>query len=157
MSEGCTTMRDFLLFLHIAFAILLIGGLVYGSMMLPGLARGGPENVPALRKLHQMAKVFGPSSSIVFIIGLILAITDPGGFGYSPGQLWLSLSMPLFIVAAVIGSVPEARTTEAAIAKLERGESAEAEAKRLSLLSALNILILLVIVWLMVAKPGHTP
>lgn len=147
-------MRNFLLFLHISTAILLLGGLSSVSMFAPGLARGGPENLSAMRLLHRLGKVFGPSSGIVFVLGLILAIADPGDFGYSPGQLWLSLSMGLFIVASVLGAGPETKTMEAVIGKFEAGASAEAEAKRLSLFGGLNTVILLVIVWLMVAKPG---
>ncbi|MEP7022127.1 MAG: hypothetical protein ABI808_15905, partial [Pseudonocardiales bacterium] len=67
---------------------------------------------------------------------------------------WIGASMTLFIVAAVIGAVPIARTLGSAIEKLNDGHPADAEASSLSMLGGINLLILLTIVYLMVAKPG---
>jgi uncharacterized membrane protein len=147
--------RNFLLWLHIASAILIIGGLTFMSMMLPGLVREGVTNVPVLRRLHQFSKVFGASAAVVLVLGLLLVFAGRNSFHYNFDQIWLGLSLLLFIVFGVIASVPAAKSTEAALAKLESGQSADDEAKRLSMLGGINILILLAILWLMVAKPGY--
>jgi uncharacterized membrane protein len=143
-------LRNILLFLHIAAAILILGSLTFIDMMSPGLVRGGRENLTALRKFHQLGKVFGPSAGIIFLIGIALVIR--GKFEW--GDAWISVSMLLFIVAAAIGGGPHAKTMATAIGKLEDGHPVDAEAGRLSILGGINILILLTIVFLMVDKPG---
>ena len=143
-------MRDFLLFLHIASAILIIGGLAFMDMIVPGLVRGGSENLPVLRRLHQTARVFGPSSIIVFLLGIALAIRGD----FEMGKPWLSISMLLFIIAAVLGGAVGGKTLGQAITEIESGQSADALAGRLSMVGGIDILILLTVVYLMVAKPG---
>jgi uncharacterized membrane protein len=143
-------MRDFLLFLHIASAILIIGGLAFLSMIVPGLLRGGAENLPALRRLDQLGKVFGPSSIIVFLLGLWLAIRGD----FDMGAVWLSASMLIFIVTAVLGGAVGGRLLGKAIGQLESGQSPDSEVSRLSMVGGINIVLLLAIVWLMVDKPG---
>jgi len=143
--------RNILLFLHIATAIIIIGGLVFMDMIVPGLVRGGRENLSVLRKLHGMGRVFGPSSAIVLLLGGALVMRDKS-FDFS--QIWLSASVVLFVVAAVIGSVPMARTMAGAIGKIDEGHPADSEASRLGMLGGINIAILLTIVYLMVDKPG---
>jgi hypothetical protein len=54
----------------------------------------------------------------------------------------------------VNGSVFINRTEKRAIEKLEAGQSAAAEAKTAAMLGGINALIVTVIVYLMVAKPG---
>lgn len=147
------TTRNILLALHIAAAVLILGGLTFMDMIVPGLVRGGRDNLPALRKLAGLARVFGPSAAIIFILGLILAIADPAKLGYEVSDSWLTVSMVLFVVAAVIGAVPIGRALESAIQKIDEGHPADAEASRLGMLGGINILILLTIVYLMVAKP----
>ena len=142
--------RNVLLFLHIAAAILILGSLMFMDMLTPGLVRGGRDNLPILRKFLQLSRVFGPSASIIFLIGIALVIR--GEFHW--GDPWIGASMLLFIVAAVLGAVPHAKTLESAIGKLEDGHPADAEASRLSVLGGAGIVIVLVIVYLMVAKPG---
>jgi uncharacterized membrane protein len=148
--EATDPMQEFLLFLHISTAILLIGGLSFMAMIMPGLVRAGAEGLPALRRLHQLGRVFGPSSAIVFLLGIALAINGE----FEMGKPWLSISMLLFIVASLLGGAVSAKTVAAAIGHIESGQSTDAEASRLSLLGGINILIVLVIVWLMVDKPG---
>lgn len=143
--------RNILLFLHIAASIIIIGGLVFMDMIVPGLVRGGRENLPVLRKLHGMGRVFWPSSAIVLLLGGALVLREKT-FEFS--QLWLSASVVLFVGAALIGSVPLSRTVATAIGKIDEGHPADAEASRLGMLGGINILILLTITYLMVAKPG---
>ena len=146
-------MRNLLLFLHIATAIIIIGSLGFMDMVVPGMVRGGADNLPTLRKFHKLAGVFGPASMIVVLLGLALVLRQKNDYA-DFDDTWVSLSMLLFIVAAVIGSVFGAKTLRAGIDKLESGQSADTEAGRLSMLGGVNILILLLIVWLMVDKPG---
>lgn len=142
--------RNILLFLHISAAIIIIGGLVFLDMIVPGLVRGGRENLAALRKLHGVGKVFEPSAAIVFLLGVALVIRDKA-IHFS--DKWVGVSMLLFIVAAVIGAVPIGKTLQKAITNIDDGHPADAEASRLGMLGGVNLLILLTIVYMMVAKP----
>jgi uncharacterized membrane protein len=144
------TVRNILLFLHIATAILVIGGLTLINMVLPGMVRGGREYLPALRKFEALGRVFGPTSGIVFLLGIALVVKNKWHFNHA----WLSSSMLLFIIASVISAVPVARTLQTAISKIDDGHPVDAEASRLGMLGGIVILIVLVIVYLMVAKPG---
>jgi uncharacterized membrane protein len=148
-------MRNLLLFLHIAAAIIIVGSLIFMDMVVPGMVRGGADNLPTMRKLHKLSGVFGPASGLVFLLGLALVLRQKGD-GADFDDTWVSLSMLLFIVAAVIGSVLGAKTLRSGIDKLESGQSADAEAGRLSMFGGINVLVVLVIVWLMVDKPGIT-
>jgi uncharacterized membrane protein len=146
-------MRNVLLFLHIATAIIIIGSLTFMDMVVPGMVRGGADNLPVLRKLLKLGGVFGPAAAVVFLLGLALVLRQKNDYA-DFDDTWVSLSMLLFIVISVIGSVFGARTLRSGIAKLESGQSADAEAGRLSMVGGVNILLMLVIVWLMVDKPG---
>ncbi|MEO6714646.1 MAG: DUF2269 family protein [Mycobacteriales bacterium] len=148
MDDG---VRNILLVLHIFAAILILGALIFMDMIVPGLVRGGRENLPALRKLESLGRVFGPSSGIVFLLGVALVLRNKV---YDFSDVWISAAMGLFVVAAVIGSVPMGRTMSTAITKIDEGHPADGEASRLGMLGAINILIMLTIVYLMVAKPG---
>jgi hypothetical protein len=145
------TGRNILLFLHIAAAIIIVGGISFLGMIVPGMVRGGREYLPALRRLSSLGRVFGPSSGIVFLLGIVLVIRDKA-IDFSDS--WVGISMVLFIIASALGGGPTAKTLETAISKIEEGHPADAEASRLGMLGGINVLIVLVIVYLMVAKPG---
>lgn len=143
-------MRDLLLFLHIAAAILILGSLIFMDMIVPGMVRGGREYLPALRKLHALGRVFGPSAFIVFLLGVGLVLKT----NYEFSETWIGLSMLLFVVAAVNGAVFIGKTLTSAIGKIGEGHDVDAEAKRLGMLGGINILVFLAITYLMVVKPG---
>lgn len=142
--------RNIMLWLHIAAAIIILGGLTFSAMIVPGMVRGGREYLPALRRLHGIGKVFEPTTVIIFLLGVGLVFKNDWKFSH----LWISLSIALFFIAAFIGAVPTGRTLTTAIGKISDGHPADAEASRLGMLGGINILLLLTIVYLMVAKPG---
>lgn len=144
-------MRDVLLTAHILVAIVTIGWLAMQAMLLPRAIRDG--NAPVVRFANSAAEKIGPLAGLVFLIGLALVLRqkdDHAEFSHT----WVSISMLLFIVALVIGAVFISRTEKAALAKIEAGQSAAAEAGRVAMLGGINMLLLIAIVWLMVDKPG---
>ena len=145
--------RNVLLVLHIVFAVAIIGPLALFDLVTPMLVRRGREALPVLRWLHGMSKVLGPSAAVVLVLGIALALRDKSAVT-DFGATWVWLAIVLFIAAAVIGAVPIARTIETVIAKTDTGQPVTAEASRLTLLGAVNAVILLSITYLMVAKPG---
>jgi uncharacterized membrane protein len=143
--------RNVLLTLHVLVAILTIGWLAMQAMLLPRAIRDG--NAPVVRFANAAAEKIGPLAGLVFLLGLALVLRqkdDHAEFSH----MWVSASMLMFVVAIVNGSVFINRTEKAAIAKLDEGQSAAAEAGRVAMLGGINVLLLVGIVYLMVAKPG---
>ena len=146
-------LRDVLLTLHILFAIVIIGWLAMQSMIVPGLIRQGPENASAVRASAAVSRKLGPASVVVFLLGIWLALRD-GNDAIDMGDPWLSASMGIFIVTAVLGGAVGGKAEMQAAEKLTAGQPALEEAKRLSLVGTVNMVLLVVIVFLMVDKPG---
>lgn len=146
-------MREILLTAHILVAIVTIGWLAMQSMVTPGLIRGGPKNAGAVRASANVAKRLGPLSGLVFLLGLGLVLRD-GDDAIDFSDPWLSASMLIFVVTAVLGGAVGGKAEERAAAKLEAGQPAPDEARTLSIVGGINMLLLVVIVWLMVDKPG---
>jgi uncharacterized membrane protein len=144
-------MRDILLFLHIAAAIIIVGGVLFIGMLVPGMVRGGRDYLPALRRLSRLGRIFGPSTAVVFLLGIALVIRNKA-IDFSDG--WVGASMALFIIASALGGGPTAKTLDRAITKIDDGHPADAEASRLGMLGGISVLIVVVIVYLMVVKPG---
>lgn len=144
-------LREVLLTLHILFAIVVIGWLAMTSMLLPRAIRDG--NAGAVRFASAAGEKLGPATIVVFLLGIWLVLRRKDDYAEFE-HLWISLSMLLFIVAVVIGSVFIGKAEKRALAKLETGGAAPEEAARIAMLGGINNLILLAIVFLMVAKPG---
>lgn len=144
-------MRDVLLTAHILVAIVTIGWLAMQAMLLPRAIRAG--NAPVVRFANAAAEKIGPLSGLVFLLGLALVLRQKDDYAEF-SHTWISVSMLLFIVAIVLGAVFINRAEKAAIAKLDAGQSAAAEAGRVAMLGGINVTLLVVIVYLMVAKPG---
>ncbi|MCW2882730.1 MAG: hypothetical protein JWQ95_6830 [Sphaerisporangium sp.] len=132
-----------LLWLHIGFAIFAIGPLTAATMFTPRYIRARDASV--LRYLHRSTRVFGVLTLGVFLFGLALA-------GGNIGKPYLSVSMTLFIVAAVLLVIID-RDQSTAVRVLSN-ETPEDDAKvqtgRIATLSSVVALIWLVILVLMV-------
>ncbi|WP_248961659.1 DUF2269 family protein [Sphaerisporangium perillae] len=132
-----------LLWLHIGFAIFAIGPVTGATMFTPRYIRAKDAGV--LRYLHRTTRIFGILTLGVFLFGLALG-------GSALGKPYLSISMTLFIVAAVLLVIIE-RDQRAAVRVLAN-ETPEDDAKvqtgRIATLSSIMALIWLVILVLMV-------
>lgn len=143
--------RNVLLTAHILFAIVVIGWLAMQSMLMPGAIRRG--NAGAVRFGASAGEKLGPVAIVVFLLGVALVLRDKDDYAEFE-HTWVNLSMTLFIVALVNGAVLIGRAEKSAAEKLEAGQPAPDEAKRVSMLGGINMLLLTVITYLMVAKPG---
>ncbi|MDQ1713590.1 MAG: putative integral rane protein [Frankiaceae bacterium] len=144
------TLRNVLLALHVLTAILLIGWLATQTMVVPGAIRGGPENAGFVRTASGYAKKIGPASVVVFLLGIWLVAQSKA---YAFKDRWVGIAMVLFVVTAVIGGKFIGDAEQRAAAKLESGQPALEEARTIAMLGGISTLLLVVIVWLMVAKP----
>lgn len=137
-----------LLTAHILAALLTVGWLLTDALLLPPVIRSG--NLPVLQWAGGHAGKIGPASSVVFLLGLWLVAYNKGiGFG----DKWVGMAMTLFILATVNGAVFIGGTARKAGMKIAQGQPATAEANRVTLLGLLNLVFLILIVYLMVAKP----
>ncbi|TDD79275.1 hypothetical protein [Actinomadura rubrisoli] len=82
-----------LLVLHIGFAIFTLGPLTAATMSTPRYIR--KRNVTVVRYLHRTTQIYGLGTLGIFLFGLFLA---KGDFA----QVWLTVSMTLFVVALVL-------------------------------------------------------
>lgn len=146
-----TTGHKILLTAHILFAIVTIGWLAMQSMLMPRAIREG--NAGFVRFGAGAAEKIGPIASVVFLLGLGLVLRQKDDYAEFD-HTWVSVSMLLFIVAIVNGAVLIGRTEKAAAEKLDAGVPAPEEASRVAMLGGINMLLLTVITYLMVAKPG---
>ncbi|MGI5416900.1 hypothetical protein [Actinomadura luteofluorescens] len=88
-----STSDRILLLLHIGFAIFTLGPLTAATMSTPRYIR--KRNVVVVRYLHRTTQIYGIGTLGIFLIGLGLAKGDLA-------EVWLTVSMTLFVVALVL-------------------------------------------------------
>jgi hypothetical protein len=142
---------SFVLFLHIAAAIFLIGPLTVASSATARAVRDGTAGLPLLRWLQRTTRIYGAASVIVLLLGLGLVRGK-----YSFNEFWIGASIALFLAALglLFGLVD--RDQRRAIARIEGAEKVNVEAGRIAGVSAAIGVLWLVILLLMIYKPGHS-
>ena len=141
---------NFVLWLHIAAAILFLGPLTVATMATPRAIREGADGLPLLRWLHRTTRVYGLASILVFALGVaVVPLADRVGFE----EGWLSASMGMFLVAWLIVLVIIADQRRA-LREIEGGGDAAVRAGRLAALSGIVALLWLAVLALMVFQPG---
>lgn len=141
---------NFLLFLHIAAAVFLIGPVMLVTSASPRVIRSGSSGLPVLRWLQRSTRIYGAASIVVLLLGLAMVHGK-----YSFNEFWISASIALFIVAIGLLFALVERDQRAAIARLEAGEGAPVPAGRIAGVSAAIGVIWLAILLLMIYQPGH--
>lgn len=147
------TLRNVVLTAHILFALVTIGWFATHGMLLPAIIRRGSDSAGFLRVSVGLSKKVGPMSGLVLLLGLWLVFRD-GNDGIDISDGWVGGAIAIYVVTAVIGAVFMGRAEQAALDKLSAGQRADDEARTMSILGGISMLLLVVIVYLMVAKPG---
>lgn len=147
---------ELLLFLHVAGAAIWIGG---ASLFFILFQRAKAVQDPALAErlgahTEWLAKrVFIPTSLAVFVLGVLLTIEGPWGFG----DLWIVLGLAGWAATFAVGVgliEPTTKKMHAAIESYGPGHSEVGRfARRLDSLGALDLALLFAIVWVMALKP----
>lgn len=134
---------DLLLWLHVGFAVFALGPLTAVTSVTPRYIRARDLNV--LRYLNRSTRLFGLLTLGVFLFGMLL------GRGFL-GRPYLSASMTLFIVAAVLLLIVERdqRTAIQALSTESPEDDAQVQTGRIAALSGIAALIWLVILALMI-------
>jgi uncharacterized membrane protein len=152
---------DWLLFLHVTGAFLLLGGAGGAAALnLAALRRDRPSEIALLFGLIRFAvAAIGIGSLLVFVFGLWL-VHDAG---YSYGDGWIVAAIALLVVSGILGGVGgrrDAETRQSAERLAAEGDSASAVLRgrvrdSISLvLSYGSGLLLVAVLALMIWKPG---
>jgi uncharacterized membrane protein len=151
------TLSEFLLFAHITFAALWVGGDAMLQVFSLRATAGGPErSAQFVKDVEWIGKTYiTPSALLVVVFGVWLVLEEPV---WEISQFWISAALAVFLASFIAGAGflgPESGR----IGKLvdERGaDDPEVQSRigRLRLISRIELLFLVLIVLDMVVKPG---
>jgi uncharacterized membrane protein len=151
------TLFSALKFLHVVAAIIWVGGVITTTLLNLRLAR--TRDTAAMSALSSVGVfvgqwVFGPAAALTLLAGIATALTA----GFQMRSLWIIWGFAAILISILLGATLIRITTQrlATLATGSNRDGAQVAAlqSRLSMLNALNILLLLSAVWAMVAKPG---
>jgi uncharacterized membrane protein len=142
-------------FVHVLSAIVWVGGAATSQLIALRLKRAEPAHRLGFARDMRFVStwIFLPSALVAFFFGSLLVEEVPA-FGYD--QAWLAignggLGLAFLIAAGFL--VPQIRK---AVRLMESGDGAAAGAvmRRVGIVARIVVLVLFVVVWAMVAKPG---
>ena len=148
---------EWLLFLHIAAAIVWLGGGV--AIQVLAIRANRAVDPARMTTIAHEAEWFGtrialPSSLTVLIVGIILTIDGPWDFG----QTWIVLALIGFGLSFLTGAAflgPESgRIGKLLAAEGPESPAVRARIQRIFLVSRIELVLLYLIVLDMVIKPG---
>ena len=134
-------MTKLLLSIHVLAAIVAIGPVTVAAGMFPAAARRG--DVPAMRTLHRICRVYAALGVVVPVFGLATA-TSLGVLA----DAWLLVSIALTVAAAGCSAC--------SCCPARRACSAVRRTDRLGMLTGIFNLLWATVVVLMIARPGST-
>ncbi len=149
-------MYQFLLYVHIVCAVIWVGGAFYTQLLAIRVGQStDPADMPKFgRHIEYLGmRVFLPASILLFVAGAAMVAQR-----FAFGDLWVSISMALWLVSVVAGALylgPRSKKV-AELFEAEGPSSVAARAllSRLFLVSRLELVSFAVIIALMVFKPG---
>lgn len=149
-------MYSLLLYIHILTAMIWVGGAFYVQVLSMLVSRSDdPMELPRLGRHVEFigSWVFMPAAVVLFIAGAAMTLQQ-----WSFGQVWIAVSVALWVLSAVAGAAYLAPGSKRAAALFD-AEGPESVAgrqqiQRLFLVSRLELVSFAVIIALMVFKPG---
>jgi uncharacterized membrane protein len=150
---------DVVLFVHI-LAVVVAFGVVFAYPVIDGyFRRASPRELPALHHLHVLLarRVVTPAMTVVLLAGLYLALDR-----WSLGDPWISATFAiLFVLFGLMGGVlTPADRRLVQLAERDAGAGGapsadyERERRKADLFGSLALALVVVAIFLMVAKPG---
>jgi uncharacterized membrane protein len=147
---------DWLMFFHVLAAMVWFGGLVVLTVLVTQALRS--DQPDAIARFVGNLRVIGPllfAPAMAVVLGLgIWMVVDSDAWGF--GQGWIRLALTLFGAAFLIGAAFQSRAAILAERAVAAGHRVEAvrQLRRWSWGMRLILLLLLVVTWDMVFKPG---
>ncbi len=150
---------DVVLTIHI-LAVVIAFGVVFAYPLIDvQIKRAGPGDLPALHRLHLELgrKVISPAMVVVLLAGLYMALDR-----YSLGDPWISATFAILIVLFALVGALLTPLDKKLLAIAERDQQAggapsadyTAAERSAALFGSLALLLVVVAIFLMVAKPG---
>jgi hypothetical protein len=146
-------MEAFLLSVHVVAGILFVGPVTVATSLFP---RYAPTTVPAVegaaarsgdtaRLLHRITRTYGTLALIVPVVGLVLATVQG-----RTTEVWIIVAMVLTAIAGALLALRIAPAQADALASPDDGS----QLRRLGMLAGIFNLLWVVVVVLMIVRPG---
>jgi uncharacterized membrane protein len=153
------TSYDYSLALHITAVVVGFGTTFAESIVFPVAMKMDPRHLPYVHRLQRTINMYFALPGLLVVVATgFYQVADRD---WDLGDAWLSISLALVALIAVVNIayfIPEDRKLEAMVTRdLAAGEPSEeynGRAKREGIFGALTGLALVVIIFLMVTKPG---
>jgi hypothetical protein len=143
-------------FFHVFFAIVWLGGGIMLQVLLGRARAAGPDAVAQLNDWAEWTsqRVFMPASFLT--LGFGIATVAVGGYDWA--DPWIGIGFLGFLISAIIGSAvlgPTAKKMKALIAERGPNDPVVAHmARRIGLAGRIDLISLIIVVFVMVTKPG---
>jgi len=147
------TFYDVVLTVHI-LAVVVAFGVIFAFPVIDAQAKSSGD-LAALHRLHATLgrQVITPAMTVVLLAGLYLTF-DRWDFG----EPWISATLAILFVLFALGGAVLAPTDARLAEMAERGDTTSAdyerEARKARLFGAVVIVLVILAIFLMVAKPG---
>ncbi len=147
-------MEALLLSLHVVAGILFVGPVAAAISLFPRYApviEGAPQRHPGERSpraaaiLHRISRVYGLIAVAVPLVGIALAIVQQ-----RMGEIWIIVAMALTAVAGALLALQIVPRQREALRTPDGG----AQLRRLGMLAGIFNLLWLIVVVLMIVRPG---
>jgi uncharacterized membrane protein len=149
------TLYEVLLFFHILAVAVWVGGSIMLGFISARVEGTGDAEYRArfAKSAGVVGPVIGVSAALVLASGIWMVLESEG---IELSQTWVWLGLALFGVSLVVGATYFDRARNRIVAALESGQTEEADrrARQFNMVSGLHTLLLVVIIALMVFKPG---
>ncbi len=141
-------------FLHVSLAIIWVGGGIFGAVLTERAKRADHDHKLGITRDMEFAatRVFNPSAILLTIFGILMVI-ESDVFEFE--QAWIIMGIGGVVASAILGMGflgPQATKLASELEGHHPG--ADARLSRISQVALLDLAILVVVVWAMVAKPG---
>ncbi|CAI7979357.1 MULTISPECIES: hypothetical protein [unclassified Parafrankia] len=140
--------------LHVLSAVLLVGPLCVTTAAAPGLVRTGPAGLPRMRAAVRTTRYYPPATVLIVLFGLVIVRQGSFGSVRGFGDPWLAASIVLWLAAVSITMTVVARNLQKAVHEIERGGDARRQLPMITIGAAAAVTCWVVVIALMVVKPG---
>jgi len=146
-------MRDGLLFLHILGVTVWLGGGLHSAYTYSALARMEAAAAgAAIERLHKLeGRFFGPAILVVLLTGIGLVLNSEA---YRWGDTFVIMGLATFVIAAILDSTIGKKNGLRLVAAASSGTGMAGALRSWQRGTLLDVLVLLVTLWAMIAKFG---